>query len=397
MKKKLWMMLMCGCLVLSGCGGEEKNNEEPTPTVGGSGGLLDNKEDGQGDNKGQEGSEGGGLLNSAGEANAAGAYWDPRGSVELGQYLGIEVEKIAVEVTEEEVQEEIDYFLYMKSDLVEVEGQEFVLGGDWVNIDYTLTVGGEEIDSYEGYNVEVGSDSFDFETYLIGMRVGESKEVTLIIADGYYDYSSQGGENYVGKQGVYNFTVNMIQEEVLPELTDELVAENTDYATVEEYRQGVYDELYASKEQANNNQQVMNAFQKIMDASVFSGINDKDIQSYVDETVSNCENYASMYGLSVEDFLSFYAGNISYDEFVQKAKEEGEYTVKQNLILKTVIEKESLALTDAEYTEGLSSYAANYDYDSPEEFEADYGKAEIENALLLDKAYNLIVDSIVVK
>ena len=412
MKKKMFAVLLCGCLMFTACGSEK---ETDTTNSGNreAGSLLNNafgvngsntdhdSEDKKDPSENSEASQGNsdtsqensGASENTGDSTdvTAGAYWAPQGTVVLGQYLGIEVDKVVVEVTEEEVQEEIEYFLEYQSELQEVTNRATIESGDTVNLDYALAIDGTEIETYDAYDVEIGSGEFpEIEEKLIGLSSGTTQEITALIVDE-YNYP-----DYVGKEGVWTITINAIQQRVTPELSDELVAENTDYATVEEYKQGLYDELYASKEAAAADEQIVAVFEQIIANSTFSGLSDADIQSYADEMVSYYEEYAAMYGLDMESFITLFYGS-TYEDFLQMAKEQGEYVVKQNLILEAVLEAEGVELTEQEYTEGLTQYAANYGYESPEEFEAAAGTEEVENVLLMDKVYDLIVDSIVVK
>ena len=152
--RKGWIaMLLCGCLVLAGCGDaaeDEQDDKSVSSTKGQSGALRnpggsndDSKDDG--DNKGDSDSKGGEAGDDSGSSGAAGAYWDPQGSVKPGQYLGVAVEKIKYEVTDEQVQDEIDYFLWSNSDLVEIEERNTVEDGDIVNVDFTLYIKGEKV------------------------------------------------------------------------------------------------------------------------------------------------------------------------------------------------------------------------------------------------------------
>lgn len=377
MKKKLFVLMMAGCLAVTGCGNKDeasKGDTTPTPT----------------EEAASPTTQAGGLINNSGNSTVSeGAYWAPQGTIVLGDYKGIEVPKVTFEVTDEEIQAEIDYFLYYQSELQEVTDRTDVQEGDIINIDYSLTVDGEEIDSNTGYDLELGTDDMEIEAEMIGAEVGDQKVITRNIEDD-YNYA-----DYVGQEGIYTVVINSIQQEYTPELTDELVAANTDYSTVEEYRQGLYDELYASEEEAAANEQISNCFRVIIDQSEFTGLAEADAQSYVDEMISYYENYASMYGLDTETFISVFTGS-TYDEFLASAKEQGDYVVKQNLILKKIIEKENLELTDEEYADGLADYATEYGYETTEEFEEYAGKDEVSEALLLDKAYNLVVDSMIV-
>ena len=409
MKKKLMVMMLCGCMALTACSGES-GDETPTPTEeakeSNAGGLLgggntgtedsDDKDDSQTDNKDEnnkddndtdEGNNGG----AAADDTTEGAYWEPEGTVVLGEYMGIVVDKIAVEVTEEEVQEEIDYFLYYQAETKEITDRTTIEDGDIVNLDYTLVIDGEEIESYEDCETEIGIEEFmEIEKLLIGCETGTTQEFTAEIVD------DVNYPDYLGKEGVWTVTINAIQERVIPELTNELVAETTDYTTVEEYKQSVYDERYDSKTESAESEQIVNGFTKIIENCEFSGLNEADVQSYVDELVNYYESYASMYGLDMESFVMLFTGS-TYEDFVKMAEEQGDYVVKQNLILAAVLEKEKVELTDQEYTDGLTAYAAEYGYETPEEFEQSAGKEEVEDALLLDKVYNMIVDAMVIE
>ena len=87
----------------------------------------------------------------------------------------------------------------------------------------------------------------------------------------------------------------------------------------------------------------------------------------------------------------------TYEEFIALAKEDGEYTVKQNLILNAVIQDAGITLTDEEYTTALTQYAAENDFDSPEAVEEYYYKEDLVVHFRQNKAYDMIVDSIVVQ
>lgn len=78
------------------------------------------------------------------------------------------------------------------------------------------------------------------------------------------------------------------------------------------------------------------------------------------------------------------------------AKEDGEYAVKQYLILDAVIKDADIKLTDEEYTKALAEYAAENDFSTPEEVEETYYKEDLVEQFLRDKAYDMIVDSMIV-
>lgn len=373
MTKRFGVLLLCGCLALAGCGGDSKDNGE---TAGGN-------------NTTEAGGNAGALLNGGTSGSESGGqYWNPQGSVTLGQYKGIEVEKINATVSDEEIEEEVKMFLQDHAEYVDVEGRDTVEDGDWVEITYNLVVDGEEIDSDEGYSLEIGSEYYEFEQDLIGVKLGETKVIEKNIEDAFYT-------DYVGKKGTYTITVNAIQTMNVPELTDALVAENTEYATIEEYKQSVRDGLIESAQEEAKNDQIYNGFKTIIANCTFSGISEADIQSYVDENIDYYNYMASFYGMDLQSFVTMYG--VTYDEFIQMTREDGDYVVKQYLILDAVVKAEKFTLTDDEYTEALNQYASENGYDSPAEVEEQFGKEEISQNALRDKAYALIIDSFVEK
>ncbi len=234
----------------------------------------------------------------------------------------------------------------------------------------------------------VGNGYYDFEESLVGAFIGESKTTECEVQD--YAHSE-----YVGQTGTYIVNIKSINELIVPELTDAFIAEKTDFDTVEAYRQDIYDTLMAEATEDAKSKERVSAFEKIMENSTFSGISDADIQSYVDETIQFYEQYASMWGMDVESIVSLFYGT-SYDEFLVLAKEDGEYAVKQYLILDAVIKDADIKLTDEEYTKALAEYAAENDFSTPEEVEETYYKEDLVEQFLRDKAYDMIVDSMIV-
>ncbi len=393
MKKKWLAVLLCGCLAFAGCGSDAE--EEASNDTGGqreSGGLMSgNRNNNTGDPTGtptaapDDGAGDGGQGDTALE----GQYWHPQGSVVLGDYIGITVDKVEAAVTDEDVQAELDYLVNQHVTPREITDRNIVEKGDYVCVDYTLMVGGEEEDVVTEEYLTVGDGYYDFEDQLVGLYLNESKTIECEIND--FVYSEHEGET-----GTYIVQIKSINERVVPELTDAFIAENTEYGTLEEYRKDIYDSLLSEAEQDAKSEQTFAAFEKIMAGSTFSGLSDADVQSYVDGVVENYEQNASAWGMSFDQLLSLFMG-VEKDEFLKLAWEDGEYAVKQYLILDAVIEDAGITLTDEEYKAALETFAAENDFDSAQAAEEYYYKEDLVEQFRRDKAYNMIVDSIVVQ
>lgn len=171
------------------------------------------------------------------------------GEIELGDYKGITVEYAEsteeVEVTDDEVETQVTTLLEENKTSEEIKDRA-VKDGDIVNIDYEGTKDGVAFDggTAEGYELTIGSGTFidGFEDGLIGVEIGETTKLNLTFPE---EYSN---EDLAGQDVVFEVTVNSIRVENTPELTDDFVAENTEYKTVEEYKEGIKADLLSHKE-----------------------------------------------------------------------------------------------------------------------------------------------------
>ena len=158
--------------------------------------------------------------------------------VTLGEYKGLEYEETSTEVTDEDVQAELDYLLESKADVEKIMDGT-VADGDTVNIDFTGMRDGVAFDggSGTGYDLTIGSNSFidNFEEQLIGMKPGDTKEINVTFPDPY-----PNNPDLAGVPVVFEVTVNYIcGENIIPEMSDQFIADNTDYQTVDEYKEYV--------------------------------------------------------------------------------------------------------------------------------------------------------------
>ena len=157
--------------------------------------------------------------------------------VVLGDYKNLEVVSNVSAITDEDVDNYIDYMLSMSPELVEVTDRDVVEIGDVANIDYEGKKDGVAFDggTAQGYDLGIGSGSFieGFEEGLVGVKKGETVDLNLTFPENYHSADLAGAEV------VFTVTVNAIYEEATPEFTDEYVAglgiENV--ATVAEYRE----------------------------------------------------------------------------------------------------------------------------------------------------------------
>ena len=268
----------------------------------------------------------------------------------------------AQKVTEEEVNSEIqDAMSYLENyDEIVVKKEEgTVKTGDTVNIDYVGTKDGEAFDggSAEGYDLVIGSGSFidGFEDGLIGKEIGSEVDLNLTFPEDY------GVEELNGADVVFHVTLNYIAE--LPELTDDLAKElsGEEYDNVKDYVESVRSDLQANYDDEYRNNVYTQIMTKLNEAYPLEQYPEENVEYYVNDIMDRYINsYASMYGMSVEDFISASYG-VTEEEFrEQQVIPAAKANLSQEIILTAIADKEGITMTDEELDKLLEGYAKEY-------------------------------------
>lgn len=264
--------------------------------------------------------------------------------VTLGDYKGIKLDKVEYNVTVDDVQAEIDRARKQAGRRVEVTDRA-VENGDIVNLDYSGSADGVKFDggTAQGQELVIGSGSFipGFEDGMVGMNVGETKNITVKFPENYH------AENLAGKDAVFTVTVNKIEKEELPELNDEFAKEVSKFDTLDEYRADVEKRLTEEntrRADAENENKLVEAI--VNNASV--EIPSCMIEHQLDHIVEEMRYRLSyMYrGMKLEDYLKYTGGTI--EELREARKADAERDVKTRLTLEAIVKAENLDVTDAE-------------------------------------------------
>ncbi len=321
--------------------------------------------------------------------------------ITLPEYMGISVTAETVTVTEDDIEDAINELLaeYTEGTVDLTEDDELMLG-DTININYHGYINGE-CDAFEdgeeftfyttegGYDLTLGSGAFidGFEDALVGYHVGDEAEIYVTFPDVYAN-----NPDLAGVDTRFVVAINSGTRDVYPDYTDDFIAENTEYATIEEYEAYLWEsltELADEETLTNAKQAVWNA---VVDGTTLIKLPDELLQSEINETVSMYTSYAEYYGMTLDSFLSTFYG-ITEDEFLSEVTEECEETVFQEMIIFAISKLEGVELTDEEYEAGLESLAESYSYTSADDFESDYGEDIIAETLLFDKVADYLYEN----
>lgn len=315
--------------------------------------------------------------------------------VKLGNYKGVKAEAVSTEVTEEEIQAEIDALLAFYPDSRPIEGKTVVENGDIVHIDFVGKLDGEPFEGgssrEEGYDLTIGSHSFidGFEEGLIGKEIGNTYDLNLTFPDPY-----KNNPDLAGKDVVFEVTVHDIIEYVDAEWTDEFVQKYTEYDSIDAYMEGTRTTLEEDKVRNQPSEWEYRVIQAVIEDSEFD-CDEEELESLAENIAQEYEMYASMYGMEMADFLQYYMNGISEEEFRQQARERAEFQLKNQLVVDAISAAENISLTDEEYQEGLKNLAEQYGAESPEAFEEQYGRETVEDGIIYDKTIDFVVEQAV--
>lgn len=277
--------------------------------------------------------------------------------VTLGEYKNLDVKKEEVEVTEEEIDKDIETKREQNARMITIEDRS-AKEGDTVLIDFTGKVDGIEFDGghAEGHSLVLGSKSFidGFEDQVAGMKLEEEKDITVTFPEDYPE------ESLKGKEAVFSVKLHEIKEKELPELDDEFVKDISDFDTLDELRADVRAKIFDSKQKfaesthrnALIDKAVENASLEIPEVMI-----EREMESMLNEFSQNLQYQ----GLNVSDYFK-YTGS-SMESLKQQMRPEAEKKVKNALVLFEIAKVENIESTEEDLEQEYVKMSEQYNMD----------------------------------
>lgn len=311
-------------------------------------------------------------------------------AVTLGEYKGIEVKQLSTEVTEEEVNQEIDRLLNQHAELVLKEAP--AENGDTVIIDFEGFKDGVAFEGGKGtnYSLKLGSQTFipGFEEQLIGIQAGEERKINVTFPE---DYPH---DELKGQEVTFNVVCHEVKYEQKPELNDDFVKElnRENINTVEELRNSIRDTFKARKEQEAKNH-VIDTVVDIATNNAQINIPEVMIENEVEEMIHNTEHRFEHQGINLDLYLQ-YIGS-SREQLKEQFKPEAEKRIRYNLTLEKIAEVENIQVSEDELNEELKNIADYYNMSVEEVKKAFPNTKDIEDSIKIRKAVDFLVDNAV--
>lgn len=314
------------------------------------------------------------------------------GKLTLGQYKGMEVEESVATVTDEELQDYIDYILDSNKTTENVE-EGTTKKDDKILAVYTATKDGKAVSdlssSSSGSTVTLSDDGFTVDGFvdkLIDRKVGETVEFDITIQD---DFSK---EEYRGQTVHYAVEIKALVVTTVPTLTDEWVKENYGYLglnTADEFKAYQKDNLFRNV--------VYNEIsEKLMANQTVESYDSDKLKEYTELYKTQFENQLSYYGIALDAYLQ--AMEMTEESFLEQMEAQAKEYLKEQMFVNKVAEIENLTIADEEYTAKMAQYAKEMGLKSESELVSYYDgimdEEDFRYAMLGEKVQKLICENI---
>ena len=313
--------------------------------------------------------------------------------VTLGQYKGLEVDKISAEVTAEEVEKKLEEEQLKNARTITVEDRP-VQDKDEVILDFEGFVDGVAFEGGKGenYPLTIGSGSFipGFEEQLIGAEAEKEVEVKVTFPEDYH------AEDLKGKEAVFKCTVHEIKTKELPELDDEFASEVSEFETLDEYKADIEAKIKEQKTNEGKRNQEDQAVEAIIAGSEMD-IPEAMINTQSRQMVDDFAQRLMQQGLTLEQYAQF--TGMTVDKMVEEMRPQAEKRIKTRLVLEAVAKAENIEISDEKLDEEIAKMAEAYqmEADKLKEFMGDREKEQMKQDMAVQEAITFVVENAVEK
>lgn len=309
--------------------------------------------------------------------------------VVLGQYKGVEVEKVQALVTEDDVEKEINKAAEKSARMITVEDRG-IQKGDIADIDFEGFIDNEPFEGGKasGYSLEIGSGSFiaGFEDQLIDAKPGDDVEVNVTFPEDY------GNKELSGKPALFKVIINDVKMKELPVLDDEFAKDVSEFDTFEEYKQDIRKKLTEDAEHKAKHETEDRIINKVNENATVE-IPDVMVEKHIDNLVKDFDSRLRYQGLDLEKYLNIMG--MGYIDFRSQFEKRAQAEVKTQLVLDAVCKTEDIKASEEEFNEEVAKIAENYKQDV-EEFKKhlhDHDIEYINDTIKIRKTIELLVES----
>ncbi len=311
---------------------------------------------------------------------------------EVTDYKGVEIEQVSAEVTDEDVDKEIENMAARNSRMVEVDRP--AQDGDTVLIDYAGFVGEEQFEggTAERQPLKLGSGTFipGFEEQLVGAVKDEERDVKVTFPEEYHS------EDLAGKDAVFKCKVHEIKETEIPEIDDEFVKDVSEFDTLDELKASKREELEKAAVVKAENSMKNSVIEKVFEANDFE-VPDVMVQQEVENMMNEFDQQLRAQGMDLQTYMK-YLGQDPV-EFRESLKDEAFKKTKTRMLVSKIADQEAFEVSDEELKSELEAMAKQYglEVEKLSEMIGVENMNVIRDDIKVKKAVDLMYDSAVKK
>lgn len=313
--------------------------------------------------------------------------------VTLGEYKGIEVEKKEVEVTDEEVEAEINKVRESNARMLDIDDRA-TQDGYTVLIDFDGYVDGKQFEGgkADDYSLVLGSHSFidNFEEQLVGKNIGDDVEVNVTFPENYQ------AEELQGKPAVFKVKIKEIKVKELPELDDDFAQDVSNFDTIAEYKEDLKKKLTENKEEALKREREEAVIGKIIENAQMD-IPEQMVDAQTRQMTQEFAQRLSSQGLSIDQYMQF--TGLTPQKMLEELKPQALKRIQSRLVLEAVVAAENIETTEEELDKEIENMASMYqmEVDKLKEVIGEEEKKQISLDLAVQKAVEIVTEAAVEK
>ena len=307
--------------------------------------------------------------------------------VKLGKYKEIPLKKIEYKVTDEDIDHEINHMAEHNSRMVTVEDRE-VKDKDIVTIDFEGFTDGKPFEGgkAENHELTIGSKTFipGFEDQIIGMKIGEEKDIKVTFPKDYFS------KDLAGKEATFHVVLHGIKEKQLPTIDDEFAKDVSEFDTLKELKDSIKEKMEKENEERAKHETEDAAIEEVCKNTNID-IPEGMVELEIDNIMQNLDQRLSYQGLNLEQYLKMMGK--SEEDFRKDYKEQAEKNVKTRLVLEQIVKDEKIKEDEKYIKEKLEEMAKQYNRKLEDLEKNEELKNYLAESSKTEQAVKLVVDN----
>ena len=382
MKRKAYLAVaaMCMMLAVNGCGDNKETTKDEAATEQNTESTAEDKAE---DSIDKEDSADNSEDAASGDTRLV-SVDNVEKYITIAEYKGITLDNSVQEVTDDDVDSKVTQNLQAKSETVDDE-DAVIQDGDTATINFVGTKDGEAFDggTANNYDLVIGSGTMipGFEEGIVGMKKGETKDVTVTFPESYRN------TDLAGQEAVFQITVQSFKR--APELTDEWVTANTDSSNVDEYKASVRTQLEQDAQDQAENSLRSTAWTTIFTNSEVLEYPEKDMDEAAKNFKSIAESYAKQADMELDEFIE--SQGIAQEDFDAQCQQYAQAKVKQDLIIQGIMDAEGMTFDDEESLAIQNDLVEQYGSGDLATLIDTYGQVAVDESIGLTRVEDFIV------